>query len=113
MITRSPIFQSSRAHSAGMKKEIELRHLRYFVAVAEPLNFGRAAIALQMLQPPLSCQIRDLEQCLGTPLLERGPRGIWLTEAGKRFLEESRRSSTKCPMLSEWPIVPREATWDG
>lgn len=68
---------------------MELRHLRYFVAVAQALNFTRAAEKLHTSQPSLSSQIRDLEACVGVPLLVRDKRKVALTAAGECFLQDA------------------------
>src|SRR6266849_806693 len=69
---------------------MELRHLRYFLAVGEALNFTKAAAQLRVAQPALSRQVQDLEDEIGVDLMKRSPRGVTLTAEGKLFLEEVR-----------------------
>lgn len=69
---------------------MELRHLRYFVAVADALNFTKAAARLRLAQPALSRQVKDLEEEIGVALLRRSSRSVNLTAEGKLFLEEAR-----------------------
>jgi DNA-binding transcriptional LysR family regulator len=74
-----------------MSVQLELRHLRYFITIAEELHFGNAARRLHMTQPPLSQSLLALEGILGTALFERNRRGVALTAAGSALLPEARR----------------------
>jgi DNA-binding transcriptional LysR family regulator len=80
----------NRPHRPNPGNAMELRHLRYFVAVAEELHFRRAAERLHVAQPAISEQVRKLEQELGVTLLERTPRSVLLTEAGAALLEDAK-----------------------
>ena len=71
---------------------VELRHLRYFVAVAEELSFRKAAKRLHIAKPPLGRQIRDLEEEIGTPLFDRSRNHVRLTGAGQVFLVGARET---------------------
>jgi DNA-binding transcriptional LysR family regulator len=77
---------------AEVHVEIEFRHVRAFVAVAEELHFTRAAERLHVAQPALSQQIKQLESAVGATLLVRGPGGTALSDAGRAFLAEARRT---------------------
>jgi DNA-binding transcriptional LysR family regulator len=87
----------------GVELPVELRQLRYFVAVAEELHFGRAADRLHMSQSPLSRAIRELERELGVVLFVRTTRRVELTPAGAALLERARRA------LSEVDLAVDEA----
>ncbi|TXH35452.1 MAG: LysR family transcriptional regulator [Rhodospirillaceae bacterium] len=93
----------------------ELRHLRYFLAVAEELNFTRAAERLRIAQPPLSRQIRDLEGDIGAPLFDRGTHPLRLTEAGQFLREEAREllASFDRALEGAGRIGTRNAGWIG
>jgi len=80
---------------------VELRHLRYFIAIAEEGSFTRAGSLLRVAQPALSRQIRQLEAEVGVPLLDRSPRGVTLTTAGEAFLVEARRALEHATLAAE------------
>ena len=84
--------------------DLDLRKLRYFVALADRLHFGRAADDLHIAQPVLSRQIRALEQDLGTPLLTRDSHGVALTDAGRQLLTDAG------PLLASAHAVRRRVT---
>src|SRR5438094_161770 len=75
---------------------MELRHLRYFVAVADELSFTKAAERLRLAQPSLTRQIRNLEEELGVHLLDRSGKGTSLTYEGRAFLIDARRLLAEC-----------------
>lgn len=80
---------------------MELRQLRYFIALAETGNFHRAAERLHISQPPLTVAIRKLEMELGAPLFDRGPRGVQLTAAGAAALEAARATLAQAERFRE------------
>ena len=83
----------------------ELRLIRYFVAVAEELHFGRAAMRLHITQPSLSRAIRELERTLGADLLTRTKRSVRLTEAGRALLHEAPHALEEIERACDWPAV--------
>ena len=92
---------------------MELRHFRYFIAVAEESSLGRAAHRLHVSQTALSQQISDLEDELGFELFTRNSRGVQLTEAGRAFLIGARRALVAAQLAAEQPMKPRREREDG
>jgi DNA-binding transcriptional LysR family regulator len=93
--------------------DLDLRLVRYFVAVADHRHFGRAAAALRVAQPSLSRQIRRLEQQLGARLLDRTPQGTQLTEAGEAFLPSAKallRSAVRAAAQTRAAAQPSRIT---
>src|SRR5580698_499775 len=82
--------------ASAMLREMELRHLRYFVAVAEELSFTKAAAKLRLAQPSLTRQVRILEEEIGVRLLDRANNRVQLTAEGRLFLFDAKKLLTLC-----------------
>ena len=89
---------------------MELRHLKYFNAVASTLSFSRAAELLHIAQPPLSRQIRQLEEMLGAELIDRASRPIALTMAGKFFYEQTLQVLSRLEQIKERASSPMDSS---
>jgi DNA-binding transcriptional LysR family regulator len=83
-------------YASAILVEMELRHLRYFIAVAEALSFTKAADKLRLAQPSLTRQVRNLEEEIGVRLMDRSNNRVVLTEAGKLFLFDSKKVLAMC-----------------
>jgi DNA-binding transcriptional LysR family regulator len=90
LVQVADLARATAGPAAGAPQALELRHLRYFVALADAGSFTRAAKNIFIAQPTLSQQIRRLEEIVGTPLLQRRREGLWLTSAGRVLLDVSR-----------------------
>src|SRR4051812_39780350 len=90
MAAQCRVFCLAHTFGNGRDSGVELRHLRYFTAVAAHGSFNRAAQVLHLTQPALSRQVKDLEEELGVPLLVRGKNAVTLTNAGEAFYEDAR-----------------------
>src|SRR3984885_439809 len=98
---------------ADSSSDLDLRLVRYFIAVAEHRHFGRAAADLRIAQPSLSRQVRSLEQTLGARLFDRTPQGTQLTEAGEVFLPRAKallRSAAQATAATRAAAQPSRIT---